>query len=85
MNFAPEQKEEFRQLIKQTVSTIQLLESRAGLDQFDSELVNEVIRLDELNSSLQNALLHGFSQVVSTEPIPTDTILQQIVNEEYQD
>lgn len=84
MNFAPEQKEEFRQLIKQTVSTIQLLESRAGLDQFDSELVNEVIRLDELNSSLQSALLHGFGGDVSTTPTPADTE-QQLINEEYQD
>ena len=81
MNFAPEQKEEFRQLISQTVASVELIESRAGLDQFDSELVSEVIHLDELNDALQRALLQGFSDVVST-PIPADTE-QQLINQEY--
>ena len=82
MNFAPEQKEEFRQLISQAAASVELIESRAGLDQFDSELVSEVIHLDELNASLQSALLRGFIQVVPGLPIAVD-VDQQLINEEY--
>ena len=69
MNFLPAQKAQFRQDVKEALSSLELIASRAGLDEFDQELMLEVVRLNGLVSSVMRTTLSAISQSHETSPL----------------
>lgn len=80
MNFAPAQKAQFRQDVKEALTSLELIASQAGLDQFDQELMLEVIRCNGHVSNLIRTVLHSITHDDESSTIDTETAL---IQEEY--